>query len=32
MEAVEDDGVNADGENFDNDLDESAKQGPILQV
>lgn len=26
VEAVEDNGVNADGKNFDNDLDESAKQ------
>ena len=32
VEAVKDNGVNADGENFDDDLDESAKQRPILQA
>ena len=32
VEAVKDNGVNADGENFDDDLDESAKQRPVLQV
>ena len=32
MEAVKDDAVNADSENLDNDLDESAKQRPVLQT
>ena len=32
MEAVKDNGVYADGENFDNDLDESAKKRPILKA
>ena len=32
MEAVKDDGVNANSENLDDDLDESAKQRPVLQA
>ena len=32
MEAVKDNGVNADGENLNNDLDESAKERPILKA
>ena len=32
VEAVKDDGVNADGENFDNNLNKSAKQRPVLKT
>ena len=32
VEAVKDNGVNADGKDFDDDLDESAKQRPVLQA
>ena len=32
VEAVEDDGVNSDGDEFDNDLDDAADQTPVLQA
>lgn len=32
MKAVKDNGVDADGKNFDNNLDESAKQRPVLRI